>query len=502
MAADEQQMTADKNVPGIRGAIDRSPNRLQVFLRPSAFHLRPSAFSKICVTLVLAGCAIGPNYEKPQVETPAQFKEAGDWVVAQPADTVPKGKWWELFNDPLLSALMEQVQVDNQTLRAAEARYTSARASVAAARSGLFPTVGAGADAGRSRRGGANSQNYSVTLDARWELDLWGRVRRLIEASRAGEEASAADLENVRLSIRAELATNYFQLRVTDVQRELLDDTVKAFEASFKIAQNRYAAGVAARVDVVQAESQMKSVQAQAIDLRVVRAQLEHAIATLVGKAPAAFSIEPVKFQARIPEIPPGLPSTLLQRRPDVAAAERRMAAANARIGVAQAAYFPSLALTGSGGFASSALSTLFSAPSRIWSLGLGLAGNLLDFGARSAEVDISRAAYDETVANYRATVLQAMQEVEDNLAAVHWLAEESAVQQDAARLARESVALTVNQYKAGTVGYLNVVQVQATQLSEERSTVQLLGRRLAAAVALIRALGGDWGTVEPRPNS
>jgi NodT family efflux transporter outer membrane factor (OMF) lipoprotein len=297
----------------------------------------------------------------------------------------------------------------------------------------------------------------------------------------------------VRLALRAELATNYFQLRVVDVQRELLEDTVKAFEASFRIAQNRYEAGVAARVDVVQAESQLKSVQAQAIDLKATRAQLEHAIAVLVGRQPAAFSVEPVKFQVRIPEIPPGLPSTLLQRRPDVAAAERRVAAANARIGVAQAAYFPSLSLTGSGGFASSALATLFSAPSRVWSLGLGLAGTLLDFGARSADVDISRAAYDETVADYRQAVLTALQEVEDNLAAVRWLAEEGEVQRDAARLARESVVLTVNQYKAGTVGYANVVQVQATQLAEERSTVQLLGRRLAATVALIRALGGEW---------
>ena len=461
--------------------------------------LRSSAFSPIFLSLVLTGCAIGPNYQKPEVQVPVAYKEAGEWVVARPADAVPKGQWWALFDDPVLNGLMEQVSVTNQTLRAAEARYTASRASVAAARSGLFPTVGAGADAGRSRRGEAGRTNsYSVTLDARWELDLWGRVRRLIEASRAGEEASAADLENVRLSLQAELATNYFQLRVTDVQRDLFDDTVKAFEASFKIAQNRYNAGVAARVDVVQAESQLKSVQAQAIDLRVTRAQLEHAIAVLVGRPPSGFSIEPVQFRVRIPEIPPGLPSTLLERRPDVATAERRMAAANARIGVAQAAWFPSLALTGSGGFASSALSTLFSAPSRVWSLGLGLAGTLLDFGARGAEVDIARATYDEAVANYRQAVLEAFQEVEDNLAAVRWLAEESVVQQDAARLARESVGLTVNQYKAGTVGYLNVAQVQATQLSEERSTVQLLGRRLAATVALMRALGGSWDPPTP----
>ncbi len=425
---------------------------------------------------------------------PAAYKEAGDWIVAKPADTVPKGKWWEIFNDTILNGLEEQVSVTNQTLRAAEARYTSSRASVAAARSGLFPSVGLDSGASRSRRGGENTKSYNVTLDASWEIDLWGRVRRLIEASRAQSEASAADLENAQLSLQSELATNYFQLRVTDVQRDLFDDTVKAFDASFKIAQNRYNAGVAGKVDVVQAESQLKSVQAQALDLQVTRAQLEHAIAVLVGKAPADFVLPPAKFQARIAPIPPGMPSTLLERRPDVSAAERRMAEANARIGVARAAYFPALSLSGSGGFASSSLASLFSAPSRIWSLGLGFAGTLLDFGARGAQVDIARAAYDENVANYRQSVLGAFQEVEDNLAALRWLAEEGEVQQDAARLARESVVLTVNQYKAGTVGYLNVVQVQATQLSEERSTVQLLGRRLAATVALIKALGGSWG--------
>jgi NodT family efflux transporter outer membrane factor (OMF) lipoprotein len=243
----------------------------------------------------------------------------------------------------------------------------------------------------------------------------------------------------------------------------------------------------------VQAESQLKSVEAQAIDLRATRAQLEHAIAVLVGKPPAAFSLAPEKFELRIPEIPPGLPSRLLERRPDVAAAERRMAAANARIGVAQAAYFPALSLTGSGGFASGAISTLISAPSRLWALGAGLAATILDFGARGADVDSARAAYDESVANYRQAVLVAFQEVEDNLAAARWLAEENAVQQDAARLARESVVLTLNQYKAGTVGYLDVVQVQATQLAEERQSVQLLGRRVASTVALIRALGGGW---------
>jgi NodT family efflux transporter outer membrane factor (OMF) lipoprotein len=324
-------------------------------------------------------------------------------------------------------------------------------------------------------------------------VDLWGRIRRLVEAARAGEEASAADLEAARLSLRAELATNYFQLRVVDAQIELLIDTAKAFQRSYDVTQNRYRAGVAAKVDVVQAEQQLLSTQATTLDLRATRATLEHAIAVLVGKAPANFALAPQKFAPYVPEIPPGVPSTVLERRPDVAAAERRMAAANARIGVAQAAYFPTLALTGSAGFASNALGSLFSAPSRFWSIGAGLAGTLLDFGARGAQVDISKAQYDETVANYRDTALGAFQEVEDQLAAIHWLSEEDKVQAATVRAARESVVLTLNQYKAGTVGFLNVAVVQASQLNEERQTVVLLGRRLAATVGLMRALGGAW---------
>jgi len=431
---------------------------------------------------------VGPNYAKPDAEVPAQFKEAGDWVTAQPKDALPKGKWWEAFQDPALNPLMEQVQVSNQELAAAEARYREARASVDAARSGLFPTLGASAGASRARNTG---DRYTVSLDARWELDLWGRIRRTIEAARAGEQASAADLENARLSLQAQLATAYFQLRVTDAAQSLLADTIKAFQRSLEVTQNRYRAGVAARVDVVQAETQVLSAQADAIDLRVSRSQLEHAIAVLTGKAPANFDLPPEPFTAHIPEVPPGLPSTLLERRPDIAAAERRMAAANERIGVAQAAYYPNLSLTGSAGFSSNSLSNLFSAPSRFWSIGADLAGTLLDFGARSAQVEASRAQYDETVANYRQTVLTAFQEVEDNLSAVRWYAEETKVQEEATRAARESVQLTTNQYRAGTVSLLNLVIVQAAQLNAERAMMQLLGRRLTAQVALIRSLGG-----------
>jgi NodT family efflux transporter outer membrane factor (OMF) lipoprotein len=460
-----------------------------------------SVFQRFTLALgtvaALAGCAVGPNYEKPEIAQPQKYKEFGDWLVANPNDAAPKGEWWKVFRDPVLDELMRLVEVDNQNLRAAEARYRAARAQVAAARAGLFPTIGLTGGANRAKSSGdvnASATRYTVALEAQWEIDLWGRVRRQIEAGSAGAEASAADLENLRLSIQAELATSYFQLRVTDTAMDVLQQLIVAFRRSLDIAHNRYNAGVAAKVDVVQAEAQVRSMEAQLIDTRASRAQLENAIGLLAGRPASSFSLAKLpQYDPHMPDVPPGLPSTLTQRRPDIAAAERRVAQANAEVGVAQAAYFPSLSLTGSTGFASSSLSNLFSVSNRVWSLGLGLAETLLDFGARGAQVDITRAQYDESVANYRQAVLTALQEVETNLAAVHWLTEEVKVQEDATRLARESVQLTLNQYKAGIVSYVNVVQVQSTQLSEERSRLQLLGRRLAAEVALIKALGGDW---------
>jgi NodT family efflux transporter outer membrane factor (OMF) lipoprotein len=450
--------------------------------------------ASLAALLLMTSCAIGPNYRKADVEVPPAYKELEGWKVAEPKDALPRGKWWESFKDPVLNGLLEQVTVSNQELRAAEARYAAARAQVAVARSALFPTLGGRVGASRSRRGdGSTSRDINIALDAGWEIDLWGRIRRSIEASSAGAEASAADVESVRLLLQAELATNYFQLRVADVTRELLEDAVKNFERSLQLTRNRYEAGVAAKVDVVQAETQLLSTQSQALDTRVTRAALEHAIAVLIGKPPAAFTLEPTPFKVSMPEVPPGIPSTLLERRPDIAAAERRMAAANARIGVAQAAYFPALDLSAGLGFASSGIAHLFSVSNRTWSLGAALAGTMLDFGGRAGQVSAAQAAYDESVANYRQTVLTGFQEVENNLAALHWLGEEAKVQTEAARAARESVVLTVNQYKAGTVSYLNVVQVQNTQLAEERATVNLIGRRLAATIALIRAIGGTW---------
>jgi NodT family efflux transporter outer membrane factor (OMF) lipoprotein len=462
------------------------------------------------LALILGGCTVGPDYKKPDVETPAAFKESGEWVVAKPADTAPKGQWWQAFNDPVLNGLVEQVSVSNQTLKAAEARYTQAVAATALARSAFYPTLGVSAGASRNGGGAAGNavtignggstttRRYTVEATASWEIDLWGRVRRLVEAANAEQQATASDVENTRLSMQAELATDYFQLRATDAQITLLEDTVKAFQTSYDMTQNRYRSGVAARADVVQAETQLKSTQAQAIDLRGQRAQLEHAIAVLAGHAPASFAIAPANVATHIPTVPPGLPSTLLERRPDIAAAERRMAEANAHIGAAEAAYFPTLDLNASYGFASAMIQNLFNAPNRFWSIGATAAETILDFGARQAQVESAKGAYDEAVANYRQTALGGFQEVEDNLALLRWLADEAVVENEAVRAARESVTLTLNQYKAGTVSYLNVVQVQATQLSEERNAVNVLSRRLVASVALVKALGGSWEAPAP----
>ncbi|HVO88011.1 MAG TPA: efflux transporter outer membrane subunit [Casimicrobiaceae bacterium] len=461
-------------------------------------HLRSSA---VALGLVVGACAVGPNYTKPDAPVPQKYKEAGDWVVAKPSDAAPKGKWWEAFRDPVLNGLVEQVSISNQTVAASEARYRQAVAETRAAQATLFPTLGADVNATRSGQGSAASatgtavtgNRFTAQVEARWEVDLWGAIRRQVEAAKAGQEASAADLENARLSMQAQLVTNYYALRVADMQVSLIEDTVEAFQTSLKVTQNRYAGGVAAKVDVVQAQAQLLSTQASLVDLRATRASLEHSIAVLMGKAPAEVTIAPAKFEVHIPDVPPGIPSTLLERRPDIATAERNMAAANARIGVAQAAYFPALNLSGSFGTASSAARNLLKAPYRVWSLGADLADTLIDFGARSAQVELARAQYDEQVANYRQAVLGGIQEVEDNLANVHWLTEETKVEQEAVRAARESVVLTVNQYKAGTVSYLNVVTVQATLLNEQAKLVGLLGRKLSATVVLMRALGGTW---------
>jgi NodT family efflux transporter outer membrane factor (OMF) lipoprotein len=465
----------------------------------------------IAVAALLAACKAGPDYRKPEVSAPAEFKEAaGDWKRAEPRDEVERGRWWDIFRDEELAKLIGRVDVSNQSLRAAEARLRQAQAVVAASRASLFPTLDADVSITRSRSPGGVSggvspgrtlTSRSASLNASWDADLWGRLRRAVESDVAAAQASGGDLAAARLSLQAQLATNYFQLRVLDTQRKLLDDTVAAFRRSLTLTENRYRAGVGARADVVQADTQLKTTQAQAVEVGVQRAQLEHAIALLVGAAPAEFSIAPQPtFSAELPVVPAGLPSTLLERRPDVAAAERRVAAANAEIGVAQAAFFPSLTLAASAGYRSTVASQWLSAPSLFWSLGPALAMTLFDAGRREALTEQARAAYDATVADYRQTALQSFQEVEDSLAAVRILEEQARLQSEAVEAARLAVQLTTNQYKAGTTSYLSVVQVQATQLANERTQVGIVGERLAATVALVRALGGGWRAADLPP--
>jgi NodT family efflux transporter outer membrane factor (OMF) lipoprotein len=477
---------------------------------------RRSAAWVICAASALFGCAVGPNYVRPAVETPAAYKESVPFKQAAPRDQEPRGKWWEVFKDPKLDALLAQVEIDNQTIKAAEARVREARALTQAARAALFPLVSASAGATRSGTGGGNAtvnsagvissqgggvrNNYNVALDVNWEVDLWGRVRRTVEASEATAQASVADLESAKLSAQALLAEDYFLLRVQDAQIRLLNDTVEAYQRSLQLTRNQYAVGVAARADVAQAETQLKSTQAQAIDAGLQRAQLEHAIAVLIGKAPADFSLVAEAVTTEFPAIPQGLPSELLERRPDIAAAERRTAAANAQIGVAEAAFFPSLSLSATGGFQSSVLSQLFSLPSRYWSLGSSVAQVIFDAGLRRAQTTQAIATYDENVANYRQTVLSGFQEVEDNLAALRILEQEAAVQDDAVKSALESQTITLNQYRAGTANYLAVVIAQATALANERTALAILSRRLTASVTLIKALGGGWNAATVAP--
>jgi len=459
--------------------------------RPRRFALRAAA---ALLALALAGCTVGPDYVRPAAPAPVAYKELPPNKPAQPADTLPRGAWWKTFDDPELDALQEQVAAANQTLRAAEANYRQARAAVRASQAQLFPGVSVSGRAARARNpGGGAASAYTASGDLSYEVDLWGGIRRSIEASETTAQATAADLENVRLSLQTELALDYLQLRVADATKRVLVDTVAAYERSFTLTQNRYNAGVAARADVVQAETQLLSAKVNLVDIANTRAQFEHAIAALVGKAPADLTIAERQIAPNVPVIPVGVPSELLERRPDVAAAERRVAAANAEIGVATAAIYPSLTLSAGAGFIGTSLGNWISLPNRFWSLGAQVAGTVFDGGLRNAERDQSIALYDVAVAQYRQTVLDAFRDVEDSLSTIRILEEEARVQAEALRSARESVALTTNQYKAGIVGYLNVVTVQAVALQSERNSVELAGRRLAATIALVKALGGGW---------
>jgi len=456
--------------------------------------------ANIILAVLLTGCAAGPDYQKPVIATPSVYQEAGVWKAAEPKDQVLRGKWWEIYHDVNLNALATQVEISNQNVLAAAALYRQSLALLGGAQAGYYPTLSAGVSDTRAQgaavTGAAAAPVHNAvrpSVSASWEADLWGHIARNVEANQATVQASSADLQAALLSAQGTLVQSYFQLCVVDAQQVLLEQTSSAYQRSLQITQNRYAAGVAGRVDVVQAETQLKTTQAQAIDLGVARAQLEHAIAVLIGKSPSDFKIKSLSGLPELPQVPSALPATLLERRPDIAGAERRIAAANAQIGVAQSAFFPQLTFSGSGGYQSTSLAQLFTLPNRFWSLGADFAAVLFDGGARSAQKEAAIAVYDKSVANYRQTVLSGFQEVEDNLAALRELEQEAAVQQSAAQSAAEALQLTEYQYQAGTVSYLNVVAAQAASLGAQRSSLDIAGRRLLANAVLIKALGGNW---------
>jgi NodT family efflux transporter outer membrane factor (OMF) lipoprotein len=454
------------------------------------------------VALIASGCASHAPYEPPQPpQMPAAFKENADWKAAQPADHAARGPWWEVFQDPQLNALETQIDVSNLTLRIQQARFLQARAAIAISGSArypqgsLSPQITRGTQSGNRANATAHetSTDFLLPVDVSYEADLWGRIRQTIEASRTAAQASAADLEAVRLSLHAELALDYFELRSLDAERALLEDSVAAFRRALELTQNRFAGGIASKADVALAETELHETRAQAVDLGARRAALEHAIAVLVGKAPAALQLAAAPALAAPPDIPGGLPSDLLERRPDIAAAERRVAAASAELGVASAAFFPRLLLTASAGFESRSLGSWLSGLSTFWSAGPAAAVTLFDGGRRRAVKAQAQAGLDESIATYQDVILQSLREVEDNLAALRILREEADIQAAAVAAAERSVTLSTNRYRGGVASYLEVITAQNAALTNQRAAVSIVSRRLAASVLLIKALGGGW---------
>ncbi len=464
-------------------------------------------FCVAAASALAAACAVGPDYHRPPVATTDTYKEAGDWKPSEPNDVLSRGPWWKIFHDDALDALEAQIEISNQNVRAAEAAFEQSRALVAQAQAGFWPTLTA--SFGVERQGGSQvvtngvglstgsrshtSNTFTTGISANWDLDIWGRIRRSTESNIASAQASSAALAAARLSAQAELATDYFELRAQDQLQKLLDDTVEAETLSLHITESRYKFGVAARADVVTAETQLLSSHAQQVNAKIQRAILEHAVAVLIGKQPAAFSLEPQGIRSDVPTVPAGVPSALLQRRPDVAEAERKMAAANAQIGVTKAGYFPDLTLNGQNQYSNSALSHLIQLPHRIWAAGPTLAETLFDGGLVRAQVRGARAAYEGTVDSYRQTVLTSFQQVEDEIVTLRVLEQQGVIEDETVKKAREAEALTLNQYKAGTVPYSSVITAQTTRLSAEETALQVLSSRLQASVALIEALGGGW---------
>ncbi len=462
---------------------------------PSRLCRIPRIAVALSLYAVAAGCLVGPNYRRPSAPISPAFKEAAGWAPAQPSDAASRLDWWMAFGDPILDNLEQRVDVSNQTLAGAEAAYRQAHALVAEDRAALFPTVGLNGGV-TTGGGGANhpsATSYSLGLGGTWEPDLWGAVRRNIESAKAGEQSSAALVAGARLSAQMELAADYVQLRMFDEEKRIFDATIVAFARTLAITQNKYAVGVAARSDVLTAQSNLDSARANDEDLAQQRARTEHAIAILAGQAPATLTLPPAPWTLKLPEIPAGVPSTLLQRRPDVASAERGAASANALIGVQVAAYYPNLTLTGQGSFQSNELGSLFSASNALWSVGASVAETIFDAGARKARVTGARAAYDQAVANYRLTVLTALGQVEDNLSAQRVLGGEETLRHAATLEGAAAETIVRNQYAAGTVDFTAVTQAEQTTLAARNSELTIQAARLTTAVDLIAALGGGW---------
>ncbi len=474
-------------------------------MRPARGRVMPSLLGGALLAgqMVLIGCAVGPRYSRPSAPTPTDYKETPpNWKTAQPADQTLKGKWWEIYQDPQLNALEEKINISNQSLKAAQAQFAQARATVRYNRADYYPTITAGVSAARERYsenrplavGGVTTTNdLIIPVDMSWEPDVWGRVRNTVAASRANAQATLADLESVSLSVHAELAVDYFSARELDAEGQLLDSTVASYVKQLELTENRFKGGVASQVDVAQAQTQLEQARAQAIDVREQRTQFEHAIAVLIGEPASNFTLPVAALNATPPVIPPGLPSELLERRPDIAANERLMAAANAQIGIAKAAYFPTFSLSPSAGFESISIANWLSSPSAFAIVGASAVVTAFDAGRRRAVSDQARAGYDQTVANYRQDVLTAYQEVEDNLAALRLLEDESNTQTAAVAAAEHSLALSNNRYRGGVTTYLEVITAQTTALGNERTAVQISGRRMVDSVLLVKALGGGW---------
>jgi NodT family efflux transporter outer membrane factor (OMF) lipoprotein len=463
------------------------------------------------LAVLLVGCSIGPKYTRPSVPAapaykeapPASFKEADGWKPAQPDDHAIRGKWWEVFEDPQLSALEEQINVTNQTLKIAEARFRQARATIRFNRSAQYPTITTSPSISRestsanrplrSQSAASGYADFTLPFDVSYEVDLWGRVRHSIAAAREEFQATAADLETVRLSLHSELALDYFELRSLDTQKRILDDALNAYERAFQLTRNRYDGGVAAASEVAQAQTQLETTRAQDIDVGVQRAEFEHAIAILIGQTPETVSIPAVPLKENPPSVPVGVPSQLLERRPDIAAAERRVASANEQVGIAKIAYFPALLLSAVGGLEGTSITNWLNWPSRFWAVGPSVLQTIFDGGRRKAVSESALANYDATIASYRETALGAFREVEDNLAALRILDEEAKAQRVAVASAQRSLELSTNRYKGGLVTYLEVITAQSTALANERTEVDLVRRRMGASVLLIKALGGGW---------